>query len=123
MITLIEQSSKGVKKIAKPAKIYLHNTNLLSVYCNSAKTGTLRETFFVNQLKSYFYNNSSFLGNELLLAPSGDFLVNEKYTIEVGGKNKGYEQIKDLPNSFIVADNIEVGFKNKIPLWMFGFLY
>jgi hypothetical protein len=123
LINSISADKKGYAKLQKPDKLYLYNTNLSFAISNTPDSGNARETFFVNQLKSYFYNNSSFLGNELLLAPSGDFLVNEKYTIEVGGKNKGYEQIKDLPNSFIVADNIEVGFKNKIPLWMFGFLY
>lgn len=53
----------------------------------------------------------------------GDFLVDEKYTFEIGGKNKSFEQIKDLENSFTVADDIEVGFGNKTPLWLFGFLY
>ena len=53
----------------------------------------------------------------------GDFLVNDKYTFEIGGKNKGFEQIKDIENSFIVADDILVGFGNKTPLWLFGFLY
>ena len=53
----------------------------------------------------------------------GDFLVDEKFTFEIGGKNKSFNQIQDMPNSFVVADNIEIGFKNKIPLWLFGFLY
>ena len=53
----------------------------------------------------------------------GDFLVDDKYTFEIGGKNKSFEQIKNIDNSFVVADNIESGFKNKIPLWLFGFLY
>ena len=50
-------------------------------------------------------------------------LVDEKYTIEIGGKNKNFNQIKDISHSFIVADDIEIGFGNKIPLWLFGFLY
>jgi hypothetical protein len=53
----------------------------------------------------------------------GDFLVDEKYIFEIGGKNKSFEQIKDIQNSFVVADDIEIGFGNKIPLWLFGFLY
>jgi hypothetical protein len=57
------------------------------------------------------------------LPKQGDFVVNKKYTFEIGGKNKTFHQISDLPNSFIAADDIEYGFKNKIPLWMFGFLY
>jgi len=53
----------------------------------------------------------------------GDFLVDEKQTIEVGGKNKNFKQIKDIPDSFVVADDLESGFDSKIPLWLFGFLY
>lgn len=117
MITLIEQSSKGVKKIAKPAKIYLHNTNLLSVYCAQAKTGTLRETFFVNQL-SYSHT--------IELVERGDFAVttnNKTYCFEVGGESKGFEQIKGIPDSYLVIDAKESSHPNKIPLWLFGFLY
>jgi hypothetical protein len=49
--------------------------------------------------------------------------VNGKYTFEIGGKNKDFTQIKDLKNSFLAVDNIEIGVGNKIPLWLFGFLY
>jgi hypothetical protein len=51
------------------------------------------------------------------------FYTEEKYTFEIGGKDKGYKQIKDIENSYIAADGIEVGYGNKIPLWLFGFLY
>jgi hypothetical protein len=50
-------------------------------------------------------------------------LVDETYTVEVGGKDKKFAQIKDIPKSFVVADDIEIGFGEKIPLWLFGFLY
>ena len=53
----------------------------------------------------------------------GDFQIDGKYTLEVGGKSKKFKQIKDMPNSFVVADDIEIGSGNKIPLWLFGFLY
>ena len=77
-------------------------------------TGNVRETFFANQL-SY--------QNKITFTEHADFLVNEKYIFEVGGKDKNEAQIKDLKNAFIVADNIEFGFKNKIPLWLFGLMY
>ena len=54
---------------------------------------------------------------------SGDFLINGKYTFEIGGKNKGFTRIKDMKNSFLAVDNIEICTGNKIPLWLFGFLY
>ncbi len=107
-------SAKRFNNLKKPDKLYLNNTNLFTVLCLDSSIGTIRETFFVSMLyKRHLINYDS----------RGDFLVDEKYIFEVGGKNKGFAQIKDIKNSFVVADDIEVGFKNKIPLWMFGFLY
>jgi len=114
MLLLVNEAVKGLKKINKPAKIYLNNTNLLYAYCQDAKVGTIRETFFANQVSQESVLN---------ISTKGDFLVDEKYIFEVGGKNKKYKQIKDLENSFIVSDDLEIGTKNKIPLWLFGFLY
>lgn len=114
MLLLIDERSKGIKKINKPAKIYLNNTNLLFAYCENSEIGTIRETFFANQV---------LVNNKLNIAKEGDFLVDEKYIFEVGGKNKNFSQIKDISNSYVVSDGIEVGLNNKIPLWLFGFLY
>jgi len=114
LINLIKQKTKGDNIFIKPQKLYLNNTNLNYAYCFSSEIGTLREEFFVNQLKLY---------HDISYSKKGDFLVDEKYTFEVGGKNKSFNQIADMPNSFVVADDIEVGFGNKVPLWLFGFLY
>ena len=114
MLLLVDEFASGVKKISKPAKIYLNNTNLLYAYCDKSELGTIRETFFANQVA---------VKNRLNISKQGDFLVNKKYTFEVGGKNKNFNQIKDIEYSFVVADDIEVGFANKVPLWLFGFLY
>lgn len=54
---------------------------------------------------------------------AGDFLIDNKYIFEVGGQNKTRVQIKGIKNSFIAADGIEYGYKDLIPLWVFGFLY
>ena len=62
-------------------------------------------------------------GYDMYIPKKGDFLVDEKYTFEIGGAKKRFNQIKDIKNSFVVADDIEVGFGAKIPLWLFGFLY
>ena len=79
-----------------------------------ADTGTIRESLFAAMLsQSYTVNYPK----------QGDLLVDGKYTFEVGGKNKGFGQIKDIPDSYVVADEIEIGFGNKIPLWLFGMLY
>jgi len=114
LLLLIDEETKGLKKINKPAKIYLNNTNLLFAYCNNSKTGTIRETFFANQVSRKY---------KLNISKQGDFLAENKYIFEIGGKNKSFKQIKDIENSFVVADDIEIGFGNKIPLWLFGFLY
>ena len=125
IFNILDHKAKGDNIFSKPAKIYLANSNLNFAYCKNIETGTIREVFFANQLKIYFslYQNSSLLGAELLASKKGDFLINEKYTFEIGGKNKSFKQIQDIPNSFVVADDIEIGFNNKIPLWLFGFLY
>jgi predicted AAA+ superfamily ATPase len=125
IFNILDHKAKGDNIFSKPAKIYLANSNLNFAYCTDIEIGTVREVFFANQLKNYFslYRNSSFLGDEILASKKGDFLIGGKYLFEIGGKNKSFKQIKDMPNSFVVADDIEVGFNNKIPLWLFGFLY
>ncbi|MFV8342176.1 ATP-binding protein [Flavobacterium sp. XS2P39] len=109
------KEARGSSKLQKPAKIYLENTNLMFVLASSKfNVGNVRETFFSNQLG--YHNN-------LKYHEATDFLVNEKYAFEIGGKDKSGKQIKNLENAFIATDDIEYGFQNKIPLWMFGFLY
>ena len=121
LIKLLMQNSLSMKSIDKAEKIYLANTNLM--YTKEPNIGNLRETFFINQLDNYYKNKQILNDDGIYASKIGDFYCEEKYTFEVGGKNKGFEQIKDLPNSFVVSDNIEIGFGNKIPLWIFGFLY
>lgn len=114
MLLLIDENISGLKKVQKPAKIYLNNTNLLYAYCENSEIGTARETFFANQVASHY---------PLHISKQGDFVISKKYTIEIGGKDKSFEQIKALPDSYVVADNLTIGTGNKIPLWLFGFLY
>lgn len=121
LIKLLMKSSLSMKNIDKPEKIYLANTNLM--YTTTPDIGNVRESFFMNQLSNYYTVNNSLDNRGIYAATKGDFYLEEKYLCEVGGKNKGFKQIKDLPNSFVVADDIEIGFGSKIPLWLFGFLY
>ena len=114
VFNIVRAKSKGDNIFTKPEKIYLNNTNLHFAYCNSFEMGTAREVFFASMLKEK---------HEISIPKKGDFMVDETYTFEVGGKGKGFKQIKDLPNSYVVADDIEIGTGNKIPLWLFGFLY
>jgi len=110
----LRAKAKGDNIFSKPQKLYLNNPNLSFSYCESNEVGTIREQFFLNMLAQ---------GHNILYPKYGDFLVDDIYTFEIGGKNKNFGQIKDIENSFVVADDIEIGFSKKIPLWAFGFLY
>jgi len=121
LIKLLMKSSLSLKAFDKPEKIYLANTNLMQL--SNPEIGNIRETFFMNQVDNYYKNRYSFDNAGIYASTKGDFYLEEKYTFEVGGKGKSFKQIKDLPNSYVVADDIELGFGNKIPLWLFGFLY
>jgi len=115
ILNLTHKSGRGVSVLQKPDKIYFENTNLaLALNCR-AETGALRETFFVNQLRN--------AGHDIHLAEKGDFLIDDKITIEIGGKNKTSKQIAGIENAYVVKDGIEYAFQNHIPLWMFGLLY
>ena len=119
----VNQKARGYGVISKPDKLFMYNTNLMHAISHNADKGTQREAFFVNQIKSADYDKPKLIDERILLANEGDFLIDGKYTLEVGGKNKSFEQIKKVDNAFIAADDIEVGFGNKIPLWLFGFMY
>ena len=123
IINSIRSKEKGYNILAKPEKIFMQNPNLSFAIAKEVDIGSLRENFFVNQIKNSFELETTFLDETIYASKKGDFLVNDKYIFEVGGKNKSFKQIKDLDNSFVVADDIEIGFGNKIPLWLFGFLY
>ena len=125
VFNILHHSAKGDNIFSKPEKIYLANTNLNYAYCSHIERGTIRESFFLNQLQNYFalHRNRNFLDTQVLASKKGDFLVNDTYTFEVGGKNKSFKQIKDVPHSYVVADYIEMGYGHKIPLWLFGMMY
>lgn len=116
LINGIRQKGAPTGHLTKPDKIYLNNTALLYALSTKQESiiGTIRETFFMNQLM---------LKHELHSIQKGDFLIDNKYVFEIGGKNKVRKQIIGIDNAFIAADNIEHGYKETIPLWLFGFLY
>ena len=123
LVNSVNQHARGYGVMSKADKLYMYNTNLMHAISHNADTGTQREAFFVNQVKSAFYNDHTLLDEHLLLSLQGDFLIENRYTVEVGGKGKSFGQLKGVDNAFVVADDIEVGVGNKIPLWLFGFLY
>jgi predicted AAA+ superfamily ATPase len=115
LVMELYKPTKGVGALTKPEKLYLNNTNLIyALDKKPAEIGTLRETFFANQMKHI---------HEIHLAEKGDFIINKKYTFEIGGKNKPTKQIKGIENGFVVRDDMEVGGLNIIPLYLFGFMY
>jgi len=114
VLTLVRLNGKLYTQLTKPDKIFLQNTNLLYLSQSNVNIGTLRETFFANQIG---------IKHQLTLAQRGDFMVDDTYTFEVGGTNKSFQQIADIKNSYLVIDEMPLGIKNKIPLWLFGFMY
>ena len=115
LIRMIYKQTRSISLLNKPDKIWMHNTNLMfAISDDHVEIGTIRETFFMQNLAH----------NHLLSLPEkGDFLVDNRYLFEIGGKNKTKKQIAHVENAFVVNDGIEIGFQNSIPLWLFGFLY
>ncbi|MBV5339051.1 MAG: AAA family ATPase [Deltaproteobacteria bacterium] len=123
LLNLVRSQGRGYEILTRPEKILLENSNLMYAIADGVNTGALRELFFVNQLRNAHSIHPQLLESTVELAASGDFVVNGLHTFEIGGKKKGFKQISGVENAFVVADDIEVGFRNKMPLWMFGFLY
>jgi len=115
LISQLFKTARGLGTLVKPDKVYLENTNLMfDLSGHEVDMGNVRETFVLNQLKKE---------HDILFAENGDFFVDGKYTFEVGGRNKKRRQIRDVENSYIIADNIEFGTDRRIPIWLLGFLY
>ena len=123
LLSLLERSAlirqlfadgKKLKTLGKPNKILFDNPDLMMALAQPADTGTVRESFFAAMLAPQ---------HSLHYPKQGDILVDGKFLFEIGGQNKGFGQIRNIPDSYVVADGIESGFGNKIPLWLFGFLY
>ena len=114
LLLLLTDKTKDYKHLTGPKKIYLNNTNLMNSLGSRISKGTLRETFFANQVGAV---------SDLLIPRQGDFIADGKYIFEVGGLQKTFDQIAGLPDSYLAIDGIEVGNGNRIPLWLFGCLY
>ncbi|TVQ78948.1 MAG: ATP-binding protein [Flavobacteriales bacterium] len=114
VLHLLKTDAHGNSFLQKPEKVYLQNTNLSYLFTDKPNAGNIRETFFLNQVS---------VKHEVLSSRYADFLVNNKHTFEVGGPNKNAAQISGVGEAYLAVDGIEIGQSNKIPLWMFGFLY
>lgn len=114
MIAQLRDGTGGTRGLGKVDKIYLDNTNLIyNLAPDTANVGNVRETFFLNQLR---------VNHHVVSSVVSDFSI-EELTFEVGGKNKGQKQIQNVPNSYVVKDDIENGFLNVVPLWQLGLTY
>lgn len=114
ILSLLTSKAKNYKFLYKPDKIFLGNPNLMHALCTIVNKGNERETFFYNQFS---------VSHDVKTPDKGDFLIDNHYLFEVGGKKKSFEQIADVPDSFLAVDDTEVGYGNRIPLWLFGFCY
>lgn len=115
LLHLLYADNKNVTKMQKPDKIYIHNPNMLCAFAKKENIGTLRECFFVNQM---MVNHKVEYGKK-----QGDFLVDGKWTVEVGGPDKNFDQIADIADSYVFADSMEFPVGKKLPLWLAGFTY
>ena len=114
LVRRLYSQSGGMKMLVKPEKILFDNSNIMYALSEQADAGTMRETTFASQLS---------VVHQLFMPQQGDFVVDDNYTFEVGGQGKGFAQIRNIENSYVVRDGVEVGMDNKIPLWLFGCLY
>ncbi|MGN0282114.1 MAG: ATP-binding protein [Prevotella sp.] len=115
LLQLIYSDNKSVTRMQKPDKIFIHNTNMLHALSSNCIVGTVRECFVVNQLSvchTVEYGKTQ-----------GDFKVDGKITLEVGGSRKTFDQIADMPNSYVLADGIEYPVGKKLPIWIVGMIY
>jgi len=116
LLIMLYSDLLSVKKMQKPDKIYLNNPNLFyAISSSDVNIGTLRECFAVNQLMWQHRVEYS--------RKQGDFKVDSRWTFEIGGDGKTFDQIAGLKDSFVFADDIEMPYGNKLPLWLLGFLY
>lgn len=113
LLLLVTEKEKSYHSLVKPEKILLGNSNLMYALASQPEIGTVRETFFASMLSDV---------GSVTSPTKGDYMVDGKYLFEVGGRKKSFNQIKDIPNSYLAIDGTPVGHGNKIPLWLFGFL-
>ncbi len=115
LLHLLYSDNNSVTRLQKPDKIYLHNPNLFFAFGQQNQIGTIRECFVVNQLS---VGHGVEYGKQ-----QGDFRIDGRITIEVGGHDKTFDQIADIPNSYVLADMMEYPIGKKLPLWLVGMLY
>lgn len=115
ILNTLKSAQKSDSVMAKPDKIFLENPNLIvALALGQGNKGSVRESFFMSTTR---------VKNQVFTPAKGDFMVNNNYVFEVGGKNKTFHQIKDMPNAYLAKDDIEQGYGSTVPMWLFGMLY
>lgn len=114
MIAQLRTGARGMGALGKTVKVYLDNTNILyNLSAGNEDAGTVRETFFFNQMRvNHMVTASAF----------SDFCINN-ITFEIGGRTKGQAQLQASERGYVVKDRIEFGHGNIVPLWAFGLNY
>ena len=115
LLAVLDSREAKLKQLSKLEKIFLGDSNLMHALVAYPDVGAIRETVFMNQLRA--------AGHKLTAPDNGDFVVDGRWLFEIGGPGKTFRQIAGVRDSFVVNDGVETGLGNKIPLWLFGFLY
>ena len=114
MVAQLRTNAGGLGALGKTEKVYLDNTNILyNLSEGSEDVGNVRETFFFNQMR---------VGHKVTASKISDFEI-DGLTFEVGGKNKGQNQIAEAKHGYVVKDDIEFSYGNVIALWALGLMY
>lgn len=116
LIRTLRRASGGLRELEKPEKVYLHATSLSYATAGGRlpDIGNVRETFLLSMLAPW---------HEVTAPAAGDFLVDGELVIEVGGRTKTSRQVRGAERWVLALDGLEVGVRERIPLWLFGFLY
>jgi predicted AAA+ superfamily ATPase len=115
IISLLHPASSSTATLQKREKIFLQNTTLLFALAKERfELGSIRETFVHSMLSV----------NHTLTAPKkGDVLVDNKFTLEVGGSTKKRGQIKSISTAWVVKDGVEIGTKGVLHIWGLELIY
>ncbi len=116
LLRMLPAAGRGLRPMEKPEKVYLFDPSLCHALAPGRvpDLGNLRETFLAAMLSA---------DHRLAVPKRADFLVDDSLTLEVGGRKKTSRQLEGQPNAYLALDDLEIGTRRRIPLWLFGFLY
>ncbi|MDR1202162.1 MAG: AAA family ATPase [Tannerellaceae bacterium] len=96
----------------KPAKVYMHNTNLMfPIRPSDVNLQAIRETFFYNLLHKGHKLNTGVKNAHFMIDGIHNFRIEESL------------RVRNNSDMYYAIEKAEVGEGNLIPLWLFGFLY